>query len=80
MSNLVIFDGRTKERLVEHSYYGLVAGTPHLSDIDKDGVLDLIHTRWGVVQRTEISTSANPKLIWNQLRGPNGDGVLVEAE
>ena len=76
-SQLVIFDGGDeKERLVEMTFQGFSAATPHLSDIDGNGKLDLIHIHWGIVQRTELDAVEEPTLIWNQFRGPNRDGVL----
>jgi hypothetical protein len=74
-SNVIIFDGRTRERLAEKTYDGLAAATPHLSDLDGDGTLDLIHCRWGVVQRTKVHAAAGARLRWNQFRGPERTGV-----
>ena len=73
---LVLFDGRSKKSVYSIGFEGLVAGTPHVSDIDGDGHLDIVWPHFGNVTRlTLITPGPRPQLWWNQFHGPRFDGV-----
>lgn len=73
---LVLFDGRSRKSVYSIGFQGLIAGTPHVSDIDADGQLDVIWPHFGYVTRlTLITPGPRPQLWWNQFHGPRFDGV-----
>lgn len=77
-STLVVFDGaKGKARRLELMVKGAGAATPHVSDLDGDGKLDLVLAYLGHVERyvLDVPGAKTPRLRWNGFRGANFDGV-----
>jgi outer membrane protein assembly factor BamB len=79
---ILLFDGRDDRRvLLQLDLDGYSIATPRLADLDGNGKLDLIHTSHYGVMRFELTVSGvkgkpqAPLTHWNELRGPNGEGI-----
>lgn len=79
-STIGIFDGhRGKAVRLALQVVGSGSATPHLSDLDGDGRLDLILSYLHHVERyvLEVKGGGAPRVRWDGFRGPRHDGVLV---
>jgi outer membrane protein assembly factor BamB len=75
---LVLFGGDDdRSELLRLDLEGYSIATPHVSDLDGDGKLDVIHASHHGVMRIELSSPVNeaPQVRWGELRGPGGRGV-----
>ena len=45
-------------------------------DLDGNGALDLVHVAHPNVLRLELISRGSPKVLWNQYRGPDLNGVV----
>ncbi len=60
-SQLAIFDGNRKEKVLTLDFQGFSAVTPTVSDIDQNNKLDMIHAYAGHVVRIELEHAALPR-------------------
>lgn len=77
VSTLTVFDGAPgKTRRLELKLKGAGAATPALDDLDHDGVIDLVITYFGLVERYELRLEGgpSPRVRWGGFRGPHFNG------
>lgn len=81
LSTLTVFDGhRGKAPRLELKFAGAGSATPAVGDLDGDGVLDLIVSYTGHLERfaLEVPEAKTPRVRWGGFRGTKFDGIVRE--
>lgn len=81
-STLTVYDGaRGKKVRLKLTLKGSGMATPAVADLDHDGVLDLVVTTTGQLERyaLEVPGGPPPAVRWNGFRGPAFNGVDTAA-
>ncbi|MEZ4744264.1 MAG: PQQ-binding-like beta-propeller repeat protein [Bdellovibrionota bacterium] len=76
-SLFAVFDGKTNGLISDISFSGYSASTPQLTDVDDNGMLDLLMNVHGQVFRVSLKHSRRAVKRWYKLNGPNGNGSFA---